>query len=325
MSKRNLKIISLIGEGLNANVYKITKYQPSIKISKVFALKVLKRSEDINHFKTEFESLLKANGKHIVKYRGWETYKSKPALLLEYINGVTLHTLLNQHSLTYDETAWIYQETAAGLIELDESGLFHGDLSPRNIMIDVNGSVKLIDFGLTHWRTQKIELTPEFAAHSVLNGETPSLQSDLTSLDRIFKQFNLQKSHIKCEKPLGLSQKISSIQNQSSYQTEEVQNPLQKRWAYETRSFRSSIFALTCCFFISPVTAQNNSSIEHNLIVRSSDWLAVKSSSGSEWCFTPCSLKFKQTGLQTIHWKNNSVTQKTRVYIDKNQKFLTIN
>ncbi len=73
LAKNSLKIIDFLGEGLNAQVYKVTKYQPSLKITKIFALKVLKRPEDLNHFKTEFESLLKASGKHLVKYRGWET------------------------------------------------------------------------------------------------------------------------------------------------------------------------------------------------------------------------------------------------------------
>ncbi|MGH1469503.1 MAG: protein kinase family protein [Bdellovibrionales bacterium] len=319
---RPLKILASLGEGLNANVYKVSKYQPSLKVSKVFALKVLKRSEDINHFKTEFESLLQASGKHIVKYRGWETYKSKPALLLEYIEGTTLHSLLNRYKLTKDEAAWIYQETSAGLYELSESGLFHGDLSPKNIMVDINGNIKLIDFGLTNWRTKKIELTPEFAAESVLSGEKPSLESDIISLNRIFLQFNLVKPEIfNTPKPQSLAQKVTSLQNTNLCQTASLETtpstPI-------TRKIKKRLLITASCLFMTPVSAQNSSKIEHEIIVRSSQWMAVKSSKSDEWCFTPCSLKFKKTGLQTIYWKNSSKTATSQIYIDQSQKFLNI-
>lgn len=326
-TQKNLKILSLIGEGLNANVYKVLKRQPDINVSKIFALKVLKRSKDLNHFKTEFESLLKADGKHIVKYRGWETYKSKPALLLEYIDGVTLHTLLSHTSLNNDEATWIHKETHLGLKELCDSGLFHGDLSPKNIMITLNGDIKLIDFGLTHWRTKKIELTPEFAAPAVLSGAKPSLESDLISLNRIFLQFDLNQENKEAShlKPTSLSQKIKNIQSLQSHQTQAL--PAGTKNANQSISIkwlRNSLFILTGLCVVSPVTAQNNTLLEHELVIRSSNWLAVKTTSDSPWCFTPCSLKFNRTGLHSIYWKNDTKTEKANIYIDGNTKTLLL-
>ncbi len=319
---RPLKILTTLGEGLNANVYKVAKYQPSLKVSKIFALKVLKRSEDINHFKTEFESLLQANGKHIVKYRGWETYKSKPALLLEYIDGVTLHSLLNRYQLTDIEAAWVHQETAAGLRELSDSGLFHGDLSPKNIMVDVNGNIKLIDFGLTNWRTKKIELTPEFAAQSVLSGEKPSLDSDLISLNRIFHQYDLAKTGAATTTPpQSLIEKINTLQGISLCQTASLET---QQASPITRQVKKRLFIAATFFFMTPVAAHNNSTIEHEILIRSSKWMAVKSSKKDAWCFTPCSLKFQKTGLQTIYWKNSSTNTNSQIYIDQNQKFLNM-
>ncbi len=316
---KNFKVLSLLGEGLNANVYKVSKHQPNINISTIFALKVLKRTEDLNHFKTEFESLLKAEGKHIVKYRGVEKYKSKPALLLEYINGVTLHTLLSQYALNDHEAEWIYQETKAGLKELSDSKLFHGDLSPKNIMVTTQGNIKLIDFGLSHWRTKNIEVTPEFAAPSVLSGSQPSLESDVISLKRIFKQSNL-KEHTLSEPvdlPSTLSQKIKTLQKHDFYQTKAL--PKKSKTSPKPLSFintRKNLFIFAGFYFVLPLTIQNSTFKKHRLLVRSSNWLAVKTPNEKSWCFTPCNLNFKKTGLHEIHWKNSSGSHVSRIYID---------
>lgn len=317
---KKFRIIELVGEGLNANVYKVEKYQSSLKEYKIFALKVLKRSEDLNHFKTEFESLLKADGKHLVKYRGWEKYRLKPALLLEYIDGTTLHTLITQDRLSSSEASWVHQEALKGLEELKDSGLFHGDLSPRNIMITTDGDIKLIDFGLTNWRTQKIELTPEFAAKSVLNGERPCFDSDQTSLSRIFEAFNLKTTTTTVEKPNSLALKVQYIKNASDFMTEEVSKESNNKSLRLPLLSKRILFACTFFSFITPVTAQNYINVEHSILIRSSNWVSVKSSINSKWCYTPCSLKFTKTGLEKVYWKTAEKSGVLKIYVDGTQK-----
>jgi serine/threonine protein kinase len=317
---KKFKITELLGEGLNANVYKVEKYQSSLKEYKTFALKVLKRSEDLNHFKTEFESLLKADGKHLVKFRGWERHNLKPALLLEYIDGATLHSLITKDRLSATEASWVHQETLKGLEELKDSGLFHGDLSPRNIMITTGGDIKLIDFGLTNWRTQKIELTPEFAAKSVLNGEKPSFSSDKISLSRIFEKFGLNSNNELVENPTSLALKVQFIKNASAFMTEEVSKKGFNKSSKLPFLSKRILFACTFFSFITPVTALNYINVEHSILIRSSKWISVKSSLDSKWCYTPCSLKFTKTGLEKVYWKTKDRSGELKIYVDGKQK-----
>jgi serine/threonine protein kinase len=317
--KKRIKILSTLGEGLNANVFKVSVYEPSLEINQTFAMKVLKRSEDGKHFKTEFHSLLKAHGKRIVRYCGWETYKSKPAILLEHIDGVTLSNLLQNFSLTEDETRWIYNEALEGLKELEDSGLFHGDLSPHNIMVDKGGNIKLIDFGLTHWRTQKIELTPEFAAKSVLNGGLPSFESDLVSLKKIFSRFKLQyeNTHL-ATKPQSIIDKVVSLKEFGDMKTSSFPNDGLESSSHRSRikPFSKLAFLFTSFLFITPVTAKNYSLIDQKIVIRSSKWLAVKMHDRSNWCYTPCEFKVKRTGAHLLTWKSSDRSGVSSIYVN---------
>ncbi len=190
-------------------------------------------------------------------------------------------------------------------------------------MIDVHGNIKLIDFGLTHWRTKKIELTPEFAAPSVLSGEKPSLESDLISLNRIFHEFNFTHFKPLTHVPKSLLEKILILQNLGSPKTKGLKLMKPKKHPINS-SLKKILSTITCCFIVSPIPAKNNVLIEHKVLVRSTKWLSIKAHKKDPWCFTPCSLKFKRTGLQTIHWKTQTKAKAITVYIDKNQKLLTL-
>jgi serine/threonine-protein kinase len=64
---------------------------------------------------------------------------------MEYINGITLADKDFRKSL--DETLAIFDEVATGLHAMHLAGYVHADLKPTNIMVSVEGAVKLIDLG----------------------------------------------------------------------------------------------------------------------------------------------------------------------------------
>ncbi|MCA9520876.1 MAG: serine/threonine protein kinase, partial [Myxococcales bacterium] len=85
---------------------------------------------------------------------------TQPYLVMEFIDGLDLRSLLEVYALEHDErialAIHIVVEVADALAyahELrDDSGqplqLIHRDVSPPNILIDRHGAVKLIDFGI---------------------------------------------------------------------------------------------------------------------------------------------------------------------------------
>ena len=67
---------------------------------------------------------------------------------MEYVQGRTVHQLLNGKPLPLRETLSIAIQVADALARAHQAGIIHRDLKPANIMVDERGQVKLLDFGL---------------------------------------------------------------------------------------------------------------------------------------------------------------------------------
>ena len=73
-----------------------------------------------------------------------------PFLVMEYLDGVTLRDLIDQHtSISALDKLNIMSETALGLKAAHENGVLHRDIKPANIMRLLDGSVKIMDFGIS--------------------------------------------------------------------------------------------------------------------------------------------------------------------------------
>jgi serine/threonine-protein kinase len=66
-------------------------------------------------------------------------------LFMEYVEGLTLADKAFQRPL--DDILRIFAEVARGLEAMHRAGYVHADLKPNNIMVAVDGTVKLIDLG----------------------------------------------------------------------------------------------------------------------------------------------------------------------------------
>ncbi len=79
----------------------------------------------------------------------------------------------------------IVRDCLAGLKTLHEMGIVHGDLRPANLMVQPDGSVKIIDLGsvVVQGETPRERVfTPAYAAPEVLESKAWTPQSDLASL-----------------------------------------------------------------------------------------------------------------------------------------------
>jgi len=69
-------------------------------------------------------------------------------LVMEYVAGKTLDTLIPRTGMRLDELLHIALQVAAGLSAAHAAGIVHRDLKPSNIMVSEKGWVKILDFGL---------------------------------------------------------------------------------------------------------------------------------------------------------------------------------
>src|SRR3954466_11667900 len=69
-------------------------------------------------------------------------------IVSEYVEGISLETLMRRDPLSVDMVVSIGRQVAEGLAAIHAAGIVHRDLKPSNILIGPDTSVKIIDFGL---------------------------------------------------------------------------------------------------------------------------------------------------------------------------------
>jgi eukaryotic-like serine/threonine-protein kinase len=148
----------------------------------------------IEHFLHEEWAGKRIHHDNVLKILGSDRKKSYIYYVTEFIDGQTLREWIESHPKPYiREVRNIVEQIVKGLRAFHRMEMLHQDLKPENVMIDKNGTVKIIDFG-----SVKIagisELTPfELAEENILGtlnytapeyhlGQRGTVKSDLFSV-----------------------------------------------------------------------------------------------------------------------------------------------
>jgi serine/threonine protein kinase len=171
-----------VGEGLNASVFKAIRVDGRERSRQHVALKFLKDRTAVEFLRREFETLSKVLSPHCARVLAWESSGEDCALVLEWVDGPTLFDLALRFQLSKVVIDEILSQIQQGLFDLRDSGLHHGDLHPRNIMIDSSGMVRLVDFATAKLANGMIQGAPSFLAPEIWNGADTSFEADLFAL-----------------------------------------------------------------------------------------------------------------------------------------------
>lgn len=134
---------------------------------------------------------------HVLKPCAVDRPRRHLCVAMEYVDGQTLAQWMTDHPRpSLHEVRDIVEQIARGLQAFHRKEMLHQDLRPENIMIDRQGTVKIIDFGAVHvaglaeaWRPQDggraalaIAGSLQYTAPEVFSGEGASQASDLFAL-----------------------------------------------------------------------------------------------------------------------------------------------
>ena len=138
-----------IGEGGMGQVYRAR----DTKLNRDVALKVLpdavaNDSDRLARFTREAQTLACLNHPNIAQIHGLEESGGVPALVMELVEGEDLSQRLARGAIHIDEALPIAKQIAEALEAAHEQGIIHRDLKPANIKVRLDGTVKVLDFGL---------------------------------------------------------------------------------------------------------------------------------------------------------------------------------
>ena len=185
------EIQEFVAEGATATVYKAARVDSRGHSRQQVALKVLKDKTAVQYLRQEFESMSQVQSEYCARVLSWENDGENAALALEWIEGVTLHDLLRQFRFEERHIKEVVAQVGMGLKDLNEFGRHHGDLHLRNVMIDIEGRAKLIDFGAICRGGGTVRGVVQYLAPEQWRGETSSFATDLFALGLIEKDLRL--------------------------------------------------------------------------------------------------------------------------------------
>lgn len=123
------------------------------KLDRQVALKILPPefaadNDRMNRFVREAKSASALNQPNIITIHEIGETGGTHFIASEYIQGETLHALLQQSPLALKTTLDVAIQVASALNAAHKAGIIHRDIKPENVMIRPDGLVKILDFGI---------------------------------------------------------------------------------------------------------------------------------------------------------------------------------
>ncbi|XP_060837519.1 serine/threonine-protein kinase S6KL isoform X1 [Rhopalosiphum padi] len=180
INEYSFKSLELICNGVFGKVYKVKKLN---SCGDLYAMKVLEKSlivheNGVQQVKNEVQ-IQSLCGHHpfIVNCPFFWQNRNQLFIVSEYIGGGELLKLLQKCGPLPEELCRVYFAELVVIIDfLHNAGVIYRDIKPENILLDDNGHLQLIDFGLSKWlpqgcRTSTICGTTQYMAPEVLQSE----------------------------------------------------------------------------------------------------------------------------------------------------------
>jgi len=182
---------ALLGSGGMALVYRGLDLKTRRPVAmKTLRIEYRRDADSRGRFRREIRTLAFLTHRNVVKIFDLYEDEDAPWAIMEYIDGRPLKEIVRERGrLTLEETASVLEQTAEALDYLHSNGLVHLDVKPQNLIVQPDGIVKLIDFGLAQPAQTPQELiggstfgTVSYLAPEQASGEKVDVQTDVYAL-----------------------------------------------------------------------------------------------------------------------------------------------
>ncbi len=145
-------------------------------LDRLVAIKVMLEVEDADlraRFLREARSAARLRHANIVTVFEVGEHEGQPFIAMEYIAGESLAELIRRRAaLPVVRKLQILEEACAGLGHAHRNGIVHRDIKPPNVMLDAEGTVRIVDFGIARLANAKT-VTQEGSLIGSLNYMSP--------------------------------------------------------------------------------------------------------------------------------------------------------
>jgi PAS domain-containing protein len=169
-------LLEVIGQGsfgkVRRAVHHATKQQVAVKILPQTG----ESAVDMQRAMREIDILMKLSHPCIIGLHQVIHHKQKLYIVMDYVHGTDLMAYIQANNgLNEKEAQRCFRQIVSALEYCHEHGVIHRDVKPKNILVDMQGNLKLIDFGMSNWIEEgKLRSTfcgtPAFASPEIILG-----------------------------------------------------------------------------------------------------------------------------------------------------------
>jgi serine/threonine-protein kinase len=191
-------ILERLGEGGMGQVFKARHST----MGRVVALKVLRKErlanpDALRRFHREIQAAARLSHPNVVLAYDADAYNNTHFFVMEYVDGIDLARLVRKSGpMPINKACNCIYQAALGLAHAHEHGLTHRDIKPHNLLLNRDGTVKILDMGLVRLghaesdsevsaltQDGKVVGTPDYIApEQARNSHAADIRSDLYSL-----------------------------------------------------------------------------------------------------------------------------------------------
>ena len=147
--KGDYLILGTLGAGGMGKVYKVRNtLSDRVEAMKVLLPDLSEQQELADRFLREIKVLASLHHPNIAELRTALTIGNQLVMIMEYVEGTTLASRLQQGDIRYADALVYFDQVLAALACAHSQRIVHRDIKPANIMLAPFGVVKLMDFGI---------------------------------------------------------------------------------------------------------------------------------------------------------------------------------
>ncbi len=164
------------------------------ELGEVIAIKTLKQEmldsdpSALERFKSEIRLARRISHRNVVRTHDLGEFSGVYFITMEYVEGTTLKELVKTRGrLPIPATLTVAKQLCRALEVAHEQGVIHRDIKPQNMVVEPDGVLKVMDFGIARLVKRQSGMTeqgmvvgtPEYMAPEQLMGENIDARADI--------------------------------------------------------------------------------------------------------------------------------------------------
>ena len=208
-------ILGEAGHGSMGNVYKARDRETGETVAlKLLKPEIASDQAMIERFKNELLFARKITHKNVCRMYEFNRVGGVAYTSMEFVEGESLRSVLKRFGgLPQRKAVNLALQICSGLKEAHAQGIVHRDLKPENIMVDANGNVKIMDFGIARSMetltrmTGSMVGTPQYMAPEQVGGKAVDYRTDIYSLGLILYEMFTGTPAFEADNPVAVALK----------------------------------------------------------------------------------------------------------------------